>query len=269
MNCKNCDTPLPPGKKFCPECGAKVISNRLTLKTIFSDFSSQFLNYDNRFLQTFIHLFTKPALVMSGVSLPMVFIDGTRKKYVNVVQYFIIALTLLGIQLFLMTTFFKDQLDFTNMFGTTNGFDDGMKNFEEFNNGEFFLSSSYQNITYLFFTPIAALATWLSYCILGKRHFNFTEHVVINLYYNAQIIIVTSVLNILFLLCGLNMVAILAVIMLFTYAYLFYVFNRVFYERFLDTLAAMLLTAVFISVIVLALIIIIGIGIIFYMKVIK
>jgi len=144
------------------------------------------------FLQTFVHLFTKPALVING------FIDGTRKKYVNVIQYFIISMTLLGIQLFLMNTFFKDQFDVSNMFGTTKDLDNGIKGLESFNNGEFFLSSSYHNIVYLFFTPTAAFATWLSYYILGKRQFNFTEHVVINLYYNAQIIIVTAVLNILF-----------------------------------------------------------------------
>ena len=73
MNCKNCNTSLLNNQKFCLECGAKVIKNRLTLKNIFEDINDQFISIDNIFLKTFIHLFTKPELVING------FIGGTRK----------------------------------------------------------------------------------------------------------------------------------------------------------------------------------------------
>jgi predicted amidophosphoribosyltransferase len=56
MNCKNCGTALTSENNFCNSCGAKVIHNQLTLKNVFEDFSEQFLNYDNKFLQTFIAL---------------------------------------------------------------------------------------------------------------------------------------------------------------------------------------------------------------------
>ena len=85
MNCKNCDANLNQNSDYCNNCGAKVIRNRLTIKTLFSHFSEQFLNYDNKFLQTFIHLFTKPEDVIGS------YINGTRKKYVNVISYFAIA----------------------------------------------------------------------------------------------------------------------------------------------------------------------------------
>ena len=88
MNCKNCNLLISDKDNFCNSCGAKVIRNRLTIKSLFEDFSEQFLNYDNKFLQTFLHLFTKPEVVIDG------YINGTRKKYVNVISYFAIALTL-------------------------------------------------------------------------------------------------------------------------------------------------------------------------------
>ena len=81
MHCKNCNTALTKTQNYCFECGAKVIRNRLTIKNLLAHFSEQFLNYDNNFLKTFLHLFTKPEVVIGG------YIDGTRKKHVNVIPY--------------------------------------------------------------------------------------------------------------------------------------------------------------------------------------
>ena len=66
MRCKNCQTKFLIESDFCYNCGAKVIRNRLTLKNLLNDFSEQFLNYDNKFLQTFIQLFKKPEVVIDG-----------------------------------------------------------------------------------------------------------------------------------------------------------------------------------------------------------
>lgn len=85
MNCKNCNLLLSDKASFCSNCGAKVIRNRLTFKNLIEYFSEQFLNYDNKFLQTFIHLFTKPEVVIES------YINGTRKKYVNVISFFAIS----------------------------------------------------------------------------------------------------------------------------------------------------------------------------------
>ena len=108
-NCKNCNTQLLSKNDFCPSCGGKVIRNRLTLKALFSNFSEQFLNYDNKFLKTFLHLFSKPEEVIDG------YINGTRKKYVNVVSYFAIAITLSGLLMFVLNKFFPGLLDFSSI----------------------------------------------------------------------------------------------------------------------------------------------------------
>ena len=103
MNCKNCHTDIPERSGYCSRCGAKVIRNRLTMKNLISSFSRQFFDYDNKFLQTFINLFKKPEDVIGS------YINGTRKKYVNVISYYAIAISLAGIQLFVLNKFFPEN----------------------------------------------------------------------------------------------------------------------------------------------------------------
>ena len=228
MNCKNCNTSLSKLINYCPLCGAKIVKKRLTFKNITADISEQFLNIDNKFLKTFIHLFSKPESVING------FIDGTRKKYVNVIQYFAIALTLVGVQVFLMKTFFKDAMEFDpSIFGSVAN-PEAQKN-NPFANFDFEEINNFQSIIYILSVPISTIATWISYYILGIRHYNFTEHLVINLYYSAQIILITAILSILFLCFGLDYLLISGGVSVLTFGYFFYVLKRVFNSTFWDT----------------------------------
>lgn len=242
MNCENCKSHLKEQQNYCPECGAKVIRNRLTVKNLSVDASQQFFNYDNKFLKTFLHLFTRPEHVIGG------FINGVRKKYVNVIQYFIISLTLAGLQLYLIDTFYKDVftkdlslfVDMNGQFANSDSFKDMEKNMGNF-------TSNYQNIIYMISVPISALATWLSYYIVGSRRFNFTEHTVINLYFSGQLILVNSVIGIIALLLGINLYIVTTIITLLSFIYFFYIFKRVFNDSFGDALLKMILTFVIYS----------------------
>ena len=244
MNCKNCNTILDHQINYCSLCGAKVIRKRLTLKNLWQDVSLQFLNIDNTFLKTFIHLCTQPETVICG------FIDGTRKKYINVIQYFAIALTLVGIQVFLMNTFFSEDLEHTFDFLTslekatkTNGNalnNNPFSSFEEVNR--------YQSLIYILTVPVYTVATWLAYKIIKpSKNYNFTEHLVLNLYYNAQIIIVTAILSIFFLCFGFNYLLISGFVSILLFIYLFYVLKRVFDVFFLEAFAHFVLVMVLFS----------------------
>ncbi len=237
MNCKNCNTALSDSQKFCDECGAKVIQNRLTTRALAHQVNEQFISIDNKFLRTFIDLFKKPEAVIDG------YIHGTRKKYIDVLQYFAISLTLAGIQVFLMTTFFKDALNI-NM-GFVEGFESSTSKtdnpFKDFN---FDSTNNYQGIIYILTVPFSALGTWLAYYLIGERTYNFTEHLVFNLYYYAQVIIITAVFSILFLLFGLDYLIVYTIITLPSFAYLFYVLKRLFKNSFWETFARFLLVMV-------------------------
>ncbi|MBF8148353.1 DUF3667 domain-containing protein [Winogradskyella sp. F6397] len=229
MRCKNCDNSLKDTQKFCDECGAKIINNRLQPKIIAQQVNEQFISIDNKFFRTFFDLFKQPESVIIG------YINGTRKKYIDVLQYFAISLTLAGIQVFLITTFFKDALDFTP------GFINPEKDINPLPGFNSDLFTKYQGLIYILGVPVSALATWLVYLILGDRRFNFTEHLVLNLYYSAQIIIITAVLSILFLVTGMNYLIVSSLLGLPTFIYLAYVLKKVFNEDFWSTFAKFLM----------------------------
>lgn len=268
MNCKNCEVALNDTINFCPNCGAKIVRNRLTMKNIWHDINLQFLNIDNKFFKTFTHLFTQPETVING------FIEGTRKKYINVIQYFAISLTLVGIQIFLMNTFFSDDLesamDFIKGFegDTTSNEKTNSLNFnplgtlEEINN--------FQSIIYICSVPLYTLATWLAFKILKPlRRYNFTEHLVLNLYYNAQVIIITAVLSILFLCFGFNYLIIAGSVSLLVYIYLFYVLKRVFNSSFWEAVAHFLLVMIMFVAIFFAIGILIAIAVLVFVMITK
>lgn len=252
MHCKNCNTALKDTQKFCDECGAKVIQNRLTPKVLAHQVNEQFISIDNKFLRTFIDLFRQPEVVIVG------YIEGTRKKYIDVLQYFAISLTLAGIQVFLMNTFFEESIDFQK--GFMEGFNaSSTTSNNPFENIDFNSWSKYQGLIYILMVPFYALGSWLTYYIVGDRIYNFTEHLVINLYYNAQIIITTAVLSILFLISGLDYLIITTVLTIPFLWYFFFLLKRIFKNSFWNTFARFLMTMVigFISMLIISLIVVV------------
>ena len=234
MNCKNCNNKLRDTQKFCDECGAKIILNRLKPKVLAQQVNEQFISIDNKFLRTFIDLFRKPETVIIG------YINGTRKKYIDVLQYFAISLTLAGVQVFLMTTFFKEALEidpsYMNSLETLPGQKDNPM-LLNYTDG----ITKFQGLIYILTVPFSALGSWSAYYLLGERTYNFTEHFVLNLYYSAQVIIITAVLSISFLLLGLDYLIISTLVALPTFIYLFYVLKRVFKDMFWATFAKFIL----------------------------
>ena len=96
--------------------------------------------------------------------------------------------------------------------------------------------NNYQSIIYILTVPFSAISTWVAYTIAGDKRYNFTEHIVINLYYSAQVIIITALLSILFLCFGFNYLTISGIVSILSLAYFFYVLKRVFSNTFWETL---------------------------------
>lgn len=240
MDCKNCHNTLKDTQKFCDECGAKVIQNRLKPKVLVEQVNEEFFSIDNKLLKTIIHLFTKPDTVING------FISGTRKKHIGVIQYFAIGLTLLGIQVFFMTNIFNDPELYKMAFLEEMAKMPSQKNNpffnEEFNNSDNFNSS--QSLFYTLSIPFSAFATWITYWMFGNRRYNFTEHIVINLYYGAQVVIISAIINIVFLGLGFNFFSISYFVTFFTFLYFFYVLKRVFTTSFWTTVGYYLIILV-------------------------
>lgn len=177
MDCKNCDNSLRTDFSYCPNCGAKIIKNRLSLKNVWQDLSYQVFNLDNTLLKTFRHLFSKPEVVI------LTYISGTRKKYMNPIGFFAIAITLSGIMFFVLRNVYHINL-------TQSSFSD-----TDTQNMNFMFD--YQGLMSYMIMPLYALITWMLF--RGKKKFNYTEHLVANAYIIGQTSYVQVVLYILIL----------------------------------------------------------------------
>ncbi len=190
MICKNCHNTFTDTSDYCNTCGAKVIRNRLTIKNLAQDISEQYLDYDNKFLQTFITLFKNPEKVIGS------YIHGTRKKYVNVISYFAIAITLSGIQIYVMN---KYGIDLSGIAENENAAIAELQN--NYNSKMFEIISEYQSLIMMLWIPIYALMAKLVF--LKNKLYNYTELIVIFMYAQAQYSIVTVVLTLITIVIGI------------------------------------------------------------------
>jgi len=187
MNCKNCNNQLNNDSDFCNICGGKVIRNRLTFKNLFEHISETFFNYDNKLLRTLIDLFKKPEVVIGG------YIDGIRKRYVNPISYFGLAITLSGLYLIIVTKFYPESMDFSIL--TAPGQ-------EEFQKKNMSFVQEYQSLFMMFYIPIYALIARITF--VGLRKFNYTELLVIFMFTQAQISIVSAFSTVILAICGIT-----------------------------------------------------------------
>jgi Protein of unknown function (DUF3667) len=187
MNCKNCNIDLSENSDYCNICGAKNIRNRLTLKNLFADFNEQFLNYDNKFLKTFFHLFTKPEKVIGS------YINGTRKKYVNVISYFAITITISGIQLYILNRYFPELVNLASV--TVEGQEELAKKNLEF-------LQEYQSIVMMVSVPIYALISKIVF--FNIKTYNYTEHLIIFMYIFSQMAIFGALFQVFGALFGIS-----------------------------------------------------------------
>ena len=110
MQCKNCKNGLSIDDGFCNNCGARVVSRKLTFRYLADDFSERFFDLDNNLLiRTLKAMFSKPEDVIDG------YITGLRKRYISVANYVALALTIAGLQLFILQKFFKESMDMSWM----------------------------------------------------------------------------------------------------------------------------------------------------------
>ena len=188
MVCKNCKTSLNNDTNFCSNCGAKVIRNQLTIKHVLEDFNEQFLNLDNKFIQTFIKLFTAPEIVIGG------YINGTRKKYLNAISYFALAITFSGLQVFVLRHFFPEAIDISE-FTTEKNMGFSMKIMK--------FTQEYNSFIMMLMLPFYALIGRIVF--LKNKTFNYIELVVVFMYTISQMAIVGVIIILTAAVLGLTM----------------------------------------------------------------
>ena len=182
MVCKNCENTLRTDFSYCPDCGAKVIRNRITFKNLWFDIIERYFNLDNTFLKTFLHLLTKPEQVVES------YLSGTRRKYLNPISHLAISLTLSGFSLFLMKKLAWDKIDFTGFGGNMSS--EGMQKIMNF-------TLDYSAVVNLMYIPIVAFA---GFAMFNKKGYFLSEHLVTAMYSLANFSILSFFFSVFWLL---------------------------------------------------------------------
>jgi hypothetical protein len=86
-NCINCNSEL--SGEYCPDCGQRSTIERITTKSLFSNYIGRIFGFDTKFLRTVKDLTISPGKV------GRTFIEGNRVRYIDPVGYFFIISTLM------------------------------------------------------------------------------------------------------------------------------------------------------------------------------
>jgi hypothetical protein len=83
ISCLNCRHPLDISDKYCPNCGQKNTTKRLTIKDFIDEFLANFYAYDSKVKNSIVSLFTKPGIAARD------FINGRRLYYANPFRFYL------------------------------------------------------------------------------------------------------------------------------------------------------------------------------------
>lgn len=245
INCKNCKKALSIDSSYCNACGGRVVRNRLTFRNLFEHITETFFNFDNKLLRTFIDLFIKPERVIVG------YISGVRRQYVNPISYLALVLTVGGLYIIVLNKFFPDALA-----GMSNPY--GVKGQEKIVKNTMSIMSEYYSIVMVLFVPVYALFSRLVF--INRKEYNYTEHIVMAMYIIAQFSLVSSILNIVCLVCGINASVLGFFSIFFQIGFFAYCYKRIYK---ISTAGIILRTLFFFGILAVIMVLLIIAGVVF------
>ncbi|MGP1990356.1 DUF3667 domain-containing protein [Zobellia laminariae] len=205
-NCKNCNSTISEEDNYCNECGAKIIKERITLKSLFSHLLVA-LGWDSNFVVTLRYLIYKPQVVIQE------YINGTRKKFANPFSLFAI---ITAVSIFIFNQYSEEFIEMSSNPNlqqeeiTQNHLSSDTKqnNFKaEFNKNQNELNDYYTPLVLKYYNLIAflflPLYTLISRLVFGKPY-NFGEHLVTNTFLQSILAFLGILLFILSLLVDIN-----------------------------------------------------------------
>jgi hypothetical protein len=254
MDCKNCNASLNDTSQFCSQCGEIINAKRLKVKSIIGLIFSNIFSYDNKLSRTFKDLTTKPEVVIDN------YVNGFRKKYINVIGYLGLALTLIGFQFFVLRRFFPELL-----FVDTSQNPDILKANSAIIDINSIMDSfyQYQGLLTILFIPIYALSSWVSF--LDNKKYNLAEHFVINIYSNAHVFIFWFVITLITLPLKFNYNLFSQFSLVIMFIYMIYVFKRLYGISTLNSFARALVYYIIASILIIGIVLTFAVAYGFYL----
>lgn len=220
MNCKNCKCVIKETSKFCNSCGAKVVTERISIKNLWTDVSQNIFGWDNKFFFTIKSLVLKPGILLRE------YFDGTRKKYVNPFTFLAIGM---AINLFVfnaydeeflsvMSDFNKIQIDWmADTLGGPYAEPDFQSQQMDQSDHVSKIMLKYFNLFVIALMPCYTLLAFLVY----RKPFNYGEHLVVNCYIQGFSFLTTTLVFFISLCFypGLYLLIYPLLILYYTYVY--------------------------------------------------
>lgn len=176
MQCKNCLTVIATNYDFCPKCGQNAHLHRLSMHDVAHEVLHYFTHADKGLFHLLKALATKTGAVARE------YCEGKRKSYFSPLNFFLIMITI---------SFFVVSLDNGRAVMTMIDRDQFLQAYpdphvrkimERFVTRWQYITKlmlEYYKVSYILTLPIYSLFYWL---MLRREKFNFTEHLVANMY---------------------------------------------------------------------------------------
>ncbi len=175
QTCLNCQRPVIVEGQYCHHCGAKIVRKRLTLWGFFALIGQIVFNVDSSVWRTVGGLCYAPGKVCRG------YIQGVRKRYLMPMAYLFFIASLYGLAILLS----KGEVNYFH--------EDIALGFISHDEGAGLKEEEVERqlrplaLTFILLSiPLIALVSRLVYRRAG---YNFAEHLVISLYYMAQLLL--------------------------------------------------------------------------------
>lgn len=156
--CKNCATEFE--GKFCPECGQKAKTGRITIRQVFKEIQSHFIHFDQGFLFTIKEMTLRPGHTVRE------YIAGKRVQHVKPVKFMFWSTAIS----FLFTHYagLQDKVlkQIENQSGAKPNTPQLGQKLSDFITG-------HPSLVILFILPAIAFCSWLFF---RKKGYNYAEH---------------------------------------------------------------------------------------------
>jgi hypothetical protein len=179
VNCKNCSNEFK--GNFCNNCGQSSNVQRINQKYLKNSIADDVFQINHGFLYT-----SKILLLRPGQSLNDFFL-GKRKNF-----YKPFAFLLISISIYLLSTKLFGNQTFVDEFlgGIRVGLISRSDVSADFRALDFFKKN--QTIIFLFAVPLFTIASFMSY---RKSRYNFSEHLILNLYITGEQLLIYSLFS--------------------------------------------------------------------------
>lgn len=208
MECKNCKYTLLETIGYCQGCGAKIVTERLTVKKIFLEFLNKVFGWDNTYLKTFRIMVVAPDKVAKNYT------DGVRKKFMPPFTFLLIGLTIATL---VFNSFSDKYAEFSSdIYGESfyrfqfdsakekNASSKNLANKSDQEAFEFFMKEQIENqkevqgmvLKYfnLFAFLLIPIYTFIAFLVFGRKKYNYAEHLVVNCYIQGFTMITSTFL---------------------------------------------------------------------------